>query len=353
MARVLRTGAAKGRFAVPVRVLLTTLETPSGLALQKTLHNYALEIFYGDARDAAQGFAHSVSPYCIPLPAADSADFVDAVLFACDRHAIDVVIPARLDHMRALAYARERIESFGVRIVGASASAIERCLDRWEGASAFRREGIAPSRVARLDEHFDRRAWQLPLEVRSCHVDAAPPAVIIQRWSELEPYLTMCDFFVTDVSPGVDYVVDMLLSPVGTVLAAVPYHFVSGEVGASLTLRTVRDEYIVSIARMAVLLRGAPALSTVYLRVDDDGASHVYDVLPGFSSLITVAALAGVNLPWLAVLGALGVSTLPAGEPFREITARRDWSDRIIAAPARPSLLPLRAIRNDMSSLDR
>ncbi len=336
-----------------VRVLLTSLETPSGLALQKTLHNYALEIFYGDARDAALGFAHSTSPYCVPLPSPDAEDFVDAVLFTCEQHCIDVVIPTSLEHMRVLAYARERLESLEVRLVGASASSIERCLDRWEGACAFRREGIAPPRMARLDETFDRRAWQLPLEVRGCQVDTAPPAVIVHRWSELEPYLGDPDFFVTEVSPGVDYVVDMLLSPTGTVLSAVPYHFVSGDIGASLTLCTVRDEYIVSIARMAVLLRGAPAMSTVYLRVDDDGASHVYDVLPGLSSLITVADLAGVNLPWLAVLSALGVSTLPAGEPFREITARRDWSDRIIAAPARPSLAAPRAIRNDLSALDR
>lgn len=218
------------------RVLVAGAGGPSGVAAIKALDGERLDIFSADVDPHAPGDSYTESLYEL-----------------CERHRIDVLVPALNCELLLLASARVFFAEIGTRIVLPSEKTLRVCLNR----RALRRCCRGVVRVS--------------------------------------------DSALADDLPGAEYSLATLAAPDGRVIAVVPW--ARGDPGAATSGRTVHDEGLEKIGRQIAARIGLTSLANIEVKEASDGEPVLLEVSPYFTG--TMALANGVSMLKLCVDGVL------------------------------------------------
>lgn len=228
--------ASPQKASAPPRVLVAGAGGPSGVAAIGALDGEALDIFSADI---------------------DTGDSCTELLYElCERHRIDVLVPALDCELLLLASARFFFAKIGTRIVLPSEKTLRLC--------------------------FDRR------ELRRC----------------CRGVVRVSDSGLADENlPGAEYSLATLARSDGKVIAVVPW--AQGDSGAAASGRTVHDEGLEKIGRQIAARIGLTSLVNIQVKEASDGEPVLLEVNPYFTGTMPPAPASGVSMLKLCVDGIL------------------------------------------------
>ncbi|MDX6602042.1 MAG: carbamoyl-phosphate synthase large subunit [Solirubrobacterales bacterium] len=237
------------------RVLVAGAGGPSGVAAIKALNGETLDIFSADIDPNAPGLNLVDEDRRLPVAKEYRDSYTELLFELCERHRIDVLIPALDCELLLLASARVFFAEIGTRIVLPSEKTLRACLDR----RALRRCCRGVVRVS--------------------------------------------DSALADDLPGAEYSLATLARSDGKVIAVVPW--ARGDSGAEASGRTVHDEGLEKIGHQIAERIGLTSLANIQVKEASNGEPVLLEVNPYFTGAMPLVAASGVSMPKLCVDGVL------------------------------------------------
>lgn len=241
--------------STPPRVLVAGAGGPSGVAAIKALDGETHDIFSADIDPNAPGLNLVEEDRRLPVAKGYGDSYTELLYELCERHRIDVLVPAMGYELLLLASARAFFAEIGTRIVLPSEKTLRLCLDR--------------------------RALR-----RCCR------GVVRVSGSAL-----------ADDLPGAEYSLATLARSDGKVIAVVPWE--RGDSGAAASGRTVHDEGLEKIGRQIAARIGLTSLASIEVKEASDGEPVLLEVNPYFTGTMPLALASGVSMLKLCVDGVL------------------------------------------------
>jgi carbamoyl-phosphate synthase large subunit len=241
--------------STPPRVLVAGAGGRSGVAAIEALDGETLAIFSADINPNAPGLSLVDEDRRLPVAKGSGDSYTELLYDLCERHRIDVLVPALDCELLLLASARVFFAEIGTRIVLPSEKTLRICLDR----RALRRCCRGVVRVS--------------------------------------------DSALADDLPGAEYSLATLARSDGRVIAVVPW--ARGGPAAAASGRTVHDEGLEKIGRQIAARIGLTSLAHIEVKEASDGEPVLLEVSPSFTATTPVALASGVSMLKLCVDGIL------------------------------------------------
>jgi carbamoyl-phosphate synthase large subunit len=316
--------------ADPPRVLVTGVGGPSGISILRALQDAPLTLLGGDIDPYAAGLYLLDATRRSILPRGDDPRFTDDVLARCEREAIDVLVPTVDSELLPLARRRDEFAAAGVTLVLASVATLEVCLDKWALAERCHGRVRGPATVV-VDAAFDPQAIPLPAIVKPRSGSGSRGIRLLENRAELEALERDGTLLVQEHLPGPEYSLDVLARADGHVAAVVPRERLKVDSGIAVTGRTLKDDALDTFARAVARAIELTTVANVQVKIDAAGEPALLEVNARFPGTMPLTVAAGVDMPRLAVMEALG-ETIPDGPlPFEEIAMVRYFQERFFA----------------------
>ncbi|MGA2165805.1 MAG: ATP-grasp domain-containing protein [Solirubrobacteraceae bacterium] len=312
------------------RVLVTGVGGPSGVCLLKALDERPVTLLAGDIDPYAAGLYLVGAERRVILPRGDDPGFAEALLAACEREAIDVLIPTVDSELIPLGACRARFEQAGVQLVLAPLATLEACLDKWALHARCHGRVRTPETVL-VDEAFDASSAPLPAIVKPRVGSGSRGIHRVDRVGELEFLKRDGSLLVQELLPGAEYSLDVLATGAGRVIAVVPRERLKIDSGIAVTGRTRHDERLERIGREVAELIGLTGVANVQVKGDVHGEPALLEVNPRFPGTMALTVASGPDMPWLCVAEALGEAMPQQSLPFADIAMVRFFQERFLS----------------------
>lgn len=315
------------------RVLVTGAGGPAAVTLIQALEA-GYDVVAADIDPVAVGLYLVPASRRVLLPRGDAPEFTERLLTAVREHRIDLLVPTVDVELPHVAAAEGRFRAAGARVLVESEATLALCLDKArlvEHCAPLVRvprtlvldATTTPQAVAALGETAvlkpRRGAGGRGVEVRTDLPHALEAGAL-----RLDGTL-----IVQEHLPGEEFSIDVLARPDGHVVAAVPRRRDKVDSGIAVAGRTVADPALVDFGLGVARAIGARGVVNVQAKRAVDGAPGLLEVNPRFPGTMSLTRAAGIDMPLLAVRGALG-ETLPDHLDFREVAVVRHWADVVV-----------------------
>jgi len=312
------------------RVLVTGAGGPSGISILRALEDTPLELRAGDIDPFAAGLYLVDATRRAILPRGDDPRFTDDLLARCRREQIDVLVPTVDSELLPLARRRAEFADAGVTLVLASEATLAVCLDKWALAERCHGRVRGPATVV-VDGAFEPVAVALPVIVKPRSGSGSRGIRLLERRAELEALERDGTLLVQEHLPGPEYSLDVLARADGHVAAVVPRERLKVDSGIAVTGRTLRDAALDRFAREVAEAIELTSVANVQVKLAADDEPALLEVNARFPGTMPLTVAAGVDMPRLAVMEALG-EPIPDGPlPFEELAMVRYFHERFFA----------------------
>ena len=312
------------------RVLVTGAGGPSGISILRALEDTPLTLLAGDIDPFAAGLYLVEATARSILPRGDDPRFATDLLARCEREAIDVLVPTVDSELLPLARLRAEFDAAGTTLVLASEATLAVCLDKWALAQRCHGRVRGPATVV-VDDAFDPASIPLPAIVKPRSGSGSRGIRLIERRAELEVLERDGTLLVQEHLPGPEYSLDVLARADGHVVAVVPRERLKVDSGIAVTGRTLKDPALDAFAREVAAAIELTTVANVQVKIAAGGEPALLEVNARFPGTMPLTVAAGVDMPRLAVMEALG-EPIPDGPlPFEEIAMVRYFQERFFA----------------------
>jgi carbamoyl-phosphate synthase large subunit len=312
------------------RVLITGVGGPSGISLLRALSGAPVSLLGGDIDPYAAGLYLLDAEARTILRRGDDPRFAADLLAHCERESVAVVVPTVDSELLPLARRRAEFAAAGVTLVLASEPTLAVCLDKWALAERCHGRVRGPATTV-VDAAFDPAAVPLPAIVKPRSGSGSRGIRLVERRAELEALERDGTLLVQEHLPGAEYSLDVLARADGHVAAVVPRARLKVDSGIAVTGRTLRDPALDRFARTVADAIGLTSVANVQAKIDAAGEPALLEVNARFPGTMPLTVAAGVDMPRLAVMEALG-EPVPGGPlAFEEIAMVRYFEERFFA----------------------
>lgn len=315
-----------------ITVAVTGAGGPSGVSFMQGVEGPDVRII------AADSDVYGAGLYLVPedrrwlVRRGSDPCFVDEILARCGAEQVDVLVPTVDTELLPLARRRDDFSACGTRLLLADESTLAICLDKALSMAVCASVCPVP-RTALVDSTFDLVSWPLPFLVKPRAGAGGRGVLVIERTEDL-----VCSrdgqYIAQEFLPGIEYSVDVLSSPTGEVLAAVPRSRLKIDSGVAVAARTLHSPQLEEFAAAVARRIGLTYVANVQFREDRDGLPRLLEINARFPGTMPLTVESGVNMPRIALDLALG---LPAPErcgDFRDVGMVRTWQEHFVSADA-------------------
>lgn len=305
------------------RVLVTGAGGPAGVSIIRSLLKRAdVTVLAADMDRYASGIYLVATGDGHLIPAGLAPEFVDELLGLCVRLDIQVLFPTVDVELPLIAARAGEFNSAGISIASPSLSCLEVCLDKY--LLAQRCQGVLPvPRTELLGESLD---WDYPVIVKPRRGAGSRGVHQVDSREALQALGADTAILVQELLPGAEFSVDVLASPAGNVIAAVPRSRLRVDSGVSVAGATIRDPELEKAAAAVACAIGLTTVANVQLRRNINGEAALLEVNPRFPGAMPLTIAAGVDMPSLTLDMVLGLA-VPESVEFRELANVRYLED--------------------------
>jgi carbamoyl-phosphate synthase large subunit len=312
------------------RIFVTGAGGAAAVTLLRALAASA-ELTAGDIDPVAVGL------YLVPpldrvlLPRGDDRDFVDVLLKEAIAHNVDLVIPTVDSELRSVSAARGEFAAHGIALLVETTWTLDACLDKFRLMQLCADVVAVPKTVLLTpDVTVDELAvLGEPFIVKPRRGAGGRGFEIIRQLNQGEEIPRDGTIMAQEYLPGTEYSIDVLARPDGCIVAAVPRLRDRVDSGIAIAGRTVHDEELEEFGRRVATSVAATGVVNVQARRRVDGTAALLEVNARFPGTMALTMAAGVNMPVLAVDGALG-RPMPRTLGFTDIALVRHWADVVV-----------------------
>jgi carbamoyl-phosphate synthase large subunit len=321
-------------------ILVTGAGGAAGVTLLRALRGRAT-LVAADSDPVAVGLYFAPAERRLLLPRGDDPAFVDLVLDEAVSRGVDLVIPTVDIELRPLSAARERFAERGVALLVENKWTLDLCFDKLRLMQTCADVVCVPRTVLLTPDTDEAALGSLgrPLIVRPRRGSGGRGVAVVEDASWLAGFPSDGTILAQEMLPGTEYSVDVLAQADGQIVAAVPRSRDKVNSGIAVAGRTWHDPQLQSIGALVAETIGAVGVVNVQLRESRDGTPALLEVNPRFPGTMSLTMAAGVNMPVLAVAGALG-HAVPDSIPFAEVGVVRHWEDVAVPIAEYGSMAP-------------
>ena len=299
----------------------------------KATRDETVDLYASDMDPLAAGL------YLVPPPqrhlvlAGADPGFVPHLLELCRRHAIDVLVPTVDSELLAVALAQDAFAGAGVRLLLASKTTLELCLDKLTLLRAC--ASVVPvGRHDALNGAFSAQEWDFPVMVKPRAGSGSRGIEKVTSPARLGSLPHDGQLLVQEYLPGAEYSVDVLAAGDGRIVAAVPRARLKVDSGVAVTARTLHDPELEDLACRVATRIGLRYAANIQFRRNASGTPILLEVNARFPGTMPLTVQSGVNMPLLALRDVLGQPPPDGPMPFRDVAVVRYWTEEFIEPAA-------------------
>jgi carbamoyl-phosphate synthase large subunit len=313
----------------------------------------------------AQSWGFPDADETVVLPRATHADYLGALLEACERYEVAAVFPGSEPELPVLAAQRAAFTERNILLAVQPEAVLNTCLDKVTTTQALAAAGfpVVPTRrIASVDEALDWAPAHLPVVLKPATGGGGSTGVVIaQTRAELEALAGLLLADGHDLmaqayigTPGDEYTVGVLCDLDGELVNSIGIH---RDLDSALSRRlrvanrcvTERPELgphlvissgisqghagrypdITGPCEAMAKALGAAGPINLQVRVHA-GSVYVFEVNPRFSGTTSLRAMVGYNEPDVLVRHHILGETIPRHFPYREGTILRGLCERLM-----------------------
>lgn len=354
----------------PLTVVVTAVGCPGGPSIVQALREGAraagrpLRLVGTDCRPDAPA-RYLCDAFATVPPGSDPA-FVPSLDALCRQERADVVLPLASPELLPLAMARDTFPCAIAVSPARAVAVLENKADLYRWAAVTGLGHLVPRhRLTRTWAELARALADLgypekpvvvkppvahgsrgvrivwpdgDLRDRLLHHKPDPTAI---SFPELRRLLAGSDPFppllAVEYLPGDEWSVDLLVSPAGQVLAAVPRRRLATWGGICVASQVEPNRPLAEAASALARAAGLAFAGNVQFRATAAGQPRLLEVNPRLPGTVAATVAAGLNLPWLAVALATGWDPGPLPEPAWGTRVERHWKEVVFRGTAEDS----------------
>lgn len=270
----------------------------------------------------------------IVVPRLDDPGFVPFLLEACEKHAVDLVVPTIDTEMAAWVGSRDQFAAIGTTVSLSGGGVVDIAADKQLTHDWLVDNGFPTVGQATPDEVLaDPGAWPFPLIAKPRFGSAGIGVGVVRGADELAAAVRrpeLGEMVVQSLAAGREHTIDVLADRDGRCVCAVPRRRIevrSGEVSKGVTVRSARLQDLAS--RICAALPGAFGTITIQVFVDghpdepapDDADLAVIEINARYGGGFPLALQAGADFPRWQLEELLGLPSTAAPD---------DWHDGLV-----------------------
>lgn len=265
--------------------------------------------------------AFHAADHAVRVPRCTTEDFVPALLDACARHEVRLVVPTIDTELAVLATNRSVFAAAGVTVAVSDPETIDIGADKQRTHEWLTANGFPTVRQAEPQAVVDGSdAWRYPLLVKPRRGSASIGVTTVHSREELALIAGRADLVVQDIAPGDEYTIDVFVDGSGRARCAVPRHRLEvrgGEVSKGVTVRCPLLEELA--CRLVEALPGAYGALNVQVFLDGhEGQPRVIEINPRFGGGFPLSYAAGARFPRWLVEDASGLPSTVTADGWRD-----------------------------------
>lgn len=266
------------------------------------------------------------------LPRCDTPDFVPALLDLCRSERVTAVVPTIDPELGPLALAREDFARAGTTILVSSPATVMVAFDKAATAAFFSRAGIPSPRLLDLPSAVaGANGLAFPVVLKPRFGSGSNGVHVIEDLDALRFYARrVSDPVLQEYVPGVEFTLDVLVSPEGRPVCVVPRRRLETRAGEISKGYTLRDRELEEWGRrVAERLPGAFGPLTLQCFRRPDGTLAFIEVNPRFGGGFPLACQAGADYPRWLLEWVLGLPSTARADGWRADIAMLRYDDAI------------------------
>jgi carbamoyl-phosphate synthase large subunit len=308
-------------------VLVTGAGGPAAVTVLRSLAGHA-DLVAADIDPYAAGLYLVPPSRRVLLPRGDDPAFVPTLLrCAIDRRA-DLVVPTVDSELRGVCAARAEFAAHGIDLLVEQLRTLDLCLDKLLLAQHCAGVVRVPATIAlsAATEPHDLDALGTPFIIKPRRGAGGRGFAIVHGPDDLHGVPRDGSMIAQEMLPGAEFSIDVLGSPNGRVVAAVPRRRDKIDSGIAVAGRTLADPALEKFGRAVAAAIGVVGVVNVQAKLDSEGQPALLEVNARFPGTMALTQAAGIDMPLLAVRALRG-HPLPEALPFREIAVVRHWAE--------------------------
>jgi carbamoyl-phosphate synthase large subunit len=308
-------------------VLVTGAGGAAAVTVLNSLTGHA-ELVAADIDPFAVGLYLVPSARRVLIPRGDDPDFVSTLLQCAIDQGADLVIPTVDTELRGVSAARDEFAVHGIDLLVEDVRTLDLCLDKLRLMQHCAPTVRVPLTIALTSEAVSTElaALGMPFIIKPRQGAGGRGFAIIEDLDDLRDIPLDGSYLAQELLPGDEFSIDVLGSPDGHIVAAVPRRRDKIDSGIAVAGRTMADPALEDFGRAVASAIGVVGVVNVQAKLDREGQPSLLEVNARFPGTMSLTQAAGIDMPLLAVQARRG-HQLPVSLPFREIGVVRHWTE--------------------------
>jgi carbamoyl-phosphate synthase large subunit len=236
--------------------------------------------------------------YCdqhVILPRIEDRDYLPAIIHACQKNQIALIVPTIDTDLLLLAEHREKIEAeSGAKVLVSDFETIKICRDKIQTQIFMEKSGfMMPKRYSK--EELDHGKLTFPLFAKPKSGSSSINTMKIENADELKAYRTLVkDVIVQDYADGNEYTIDAFLDFNGKVITIAPRHRIAVRTGEISKGQVIKDREIIDSVKKLMAVLPCIGHITIQLKKSECGLQYI-EINPRFGGGAPMSIQAGAD----------------------------------------------------------
>ncbi len=283
-----------------------------------------VKIIAVDSDPLSAGFYLADGSYVVP-PALDSM-FMGEICKIIEKEKINLILPTSGFDILPLSLHKDRVEKMGATCFFSDYSVVKVCDSKYKFYTSI--EGKFPIAAFSLHHNVGQ---DYPVIVKPIYGKGSRDTYICRSEKTVIHIMARHEnMLVCEYLPGKEYTVDVLSDLHGRPLCAVPRERIETKAGISFKGRIEKNKKIEKISMSLASYLGLKGPSCMQMKEDKDGVLKFIEVNPRMGGGTIMAALAGVNIPYLILKLYNGETISESDLTYKDITVLRYYEEIVL-----------------------
>lgn len=272
------------------------------------------------------------------IPSSDNPKFIDKVLSLCKKYHIQCLIPIIDEELFIFAVNKDIFEKSGIRLIVNNKETIKLTKNKYSTQEFCVKEGI-PSPVTLLDKDIDKmNGIKYPLIIKPLDGRGSQGVLKINNKVELDFFKrNLKSYIVQDFVEGQEYTIDIVASPNGSILQAIPRQRIAVKAGMSYKGKTVKTCKLIDYGKYVAKKFKINGPANIQCIVNKDNI-YLIEVNPKFAAGLPLAIAAGVNIPLILIKLSFGMRITKKELDFKDgVYMLRFWEEIFVPKKRLPN----------------
>ncbi len=262
------------------------------------------------------------------IPAPDSGNFIGRVIKSCKKYRIDCLIPIIDEELYVFAKNKDLFAKNKIKLIVNSAETIRLAKDKVLTGKFCAKEDIPVPRTFAAGEINKIKDSDYPLIIKPKDGRGSRDTVKINNKKELDFFKGYFrNYIIQKFINGEEYTIDIVASPGGKTLQAIPRQRIMVKAGMSYKGKVVKDTRLMGFAKTVAEKFKIDGPANVQC-ITDKKRIFLLEVNPKFAAGLPLTVAAGVNIPLILVKLAFGLRVSGKELEFKDrLCMLRFWEE--------------------------